>query len=410
MIEIRDDDVDQILADAHALAFPRYPGTEGDRRAIEMVAGWMRAAGLDVAEEEFSYDIRPAFRVLRTVLAGISLLLAVSGLLATRAPAASGALLALGLAIGGFGLGWSPWAERLYAKDGPTRTANVVGRRSAKKPRLTIILLAHHDSKSQNLTFPVRMGMTILAILGGLTLAAWLALRLLGGAVPGPDWLPAASALTGAAALAVLSTLKSGDRSPGGVDNAGSLAIVLQLARRLPKASPDDVDWIFLSPGAEEDHMVGAMRWLDAHLPELAGRPGRAGGAQPRVWALNFDGSGNPGRIALLERFGYGRWFSRHLSAVTRRQAERLGIAVRGVLMPPAMGIDSIPFAHRGVDCLTFSSGSLGRATLAIHSAGDVAENLDRDTLRRAAQLGAAVAESLARETPQAPTAAASAS
>ena len=141
--------------------------------------------------------------------------------------------------------------------------------------------------------------------------------------------------------------------------------------------------------------MVGAMRWLDRHREERRGRP---------VWALNFDGAGNPGTIAILERFGFGRWFSRHLSAVARREAERLDIAVRGVLMPPAMGIDSIPFAHRGVDCLTFSSGSLGRATLAIHSASDVAENLDRDTVKRAAQLGAAVAEALA----QAPTTAAS--
>ncbi len=142
--------------------------------------------------------------------------------------------------------------------------------------------------------------------------------------------------------------------------------------------------------------MVGAMRWLDAHAQELAGRPGRAGGAQKEVWVLNFDGAGNPGRVCLLERFGYGRWFSRHLSAVARRQAERLGIRVRGVLMPPAMGIDAIPFAHRGVDCLTFSSGSLGRATLAIHSAGDVAELLDRDAVKRTAQLAAAVAEALA--------------
>ncbi len=387
--DISDRDADRILADATELSFPRYPGTEGDRRAIDLVAGWMREAGLDVAEEEFSYDIRPAFRVLRSVLFGIGALLAGSGLLAIAWPTISGALLLVAFAVGGYVLGWSPWSERLYARDGITRTANVVGRGGrSDKPRLTIILLAHHDSKSQNLTFPVRMGMTILALLGGLGLSIWLLIRAFGAQVPGPAWPPVAGGLTAAAALFVLSTLRSGNLSPGGVDNAGSVGIVLQLARCLPAAGPADVEWIFLSPGAEEDHMVGAMRWLDAHRRELEGRP---------VWALNFDGAGNPGRIALLERFGFGRWFSRHLSDVARRSAERLGVAVRGVLMPPAMGIDSIPFAHRGIDCLTFSSGSLGRGTLAIHSAGDVAENLDRDTLRVAAQLGGDVALSLAR-------------
>lgn len=397
MIEIRDEDVDRILADAHALAFPRYPGTEGDRRAIDLVSGWMRDAGLEVAEEEFSYDIRPAFRVLRSVLFGLAVMLAASGLLALRSPLTADLILALGLVAGTVMLGWPPWGERLYARDGRTRTANVVGVRRAEEPRVTIILLAHHDSKSQNLTFPVRMGMTLLAIFGAVALAVWLGFRIYNDTVPGPDWLPAASGLLAAAALTVLSTLSSGNKSPGGVDNAGSVGIVLQLARRLPPELPGDVEWIFLSPGAEEDHMVGAMRWLDRHRKELSGRP---------VWALNFDGAGNPGRIALLERFGHGRWFSRHLSGLARRAAEGLGIPVRGVYMPPAMGIDSIPFAHRGFECLTFSSGSLGRATLAIHSAGDVAENLDRETLHRAAQLGAAVAEVLA----QAPTNSASAS
>ena len=53
------------------------------------------------------------------------------------------------------------------------------------------------------------------------------------------------------------------------------------------------------------------------------------------------------------------------------------------------MGIDAIPFAHRGLETLTFSTGSLNRATLAVHSAGDVADNLDADALDRVARLAA---------------------
>ncbi len=382
---VDDIDVDEVLADAHAVAYPRYPGTEGDRRAIRWVAGKLEAAGLEVTSEEFTYDIRPAFRAIRVFLVAVALLLAAAGLLAERSPAAAGLLLALGLAAGAVFLGWSPGRERIYAGEGPTRTVNVAGRRPVDDPRVTVILLAHHDSKSQNLTFPWRMGMTLLSLAGGLTLTALL-LAVAGG-VPGPPWLPAAAGLVAAAALLVLATLSSGNRSPGGVDNAGSLAIVLQLAKLLPGLGPEDVEWIFLSPGAEEDHMVGAMRWLDRHRDELQDRP---------VWAINFDGAGNPGAIALLERFGLGQAFSPELSAAARHCASELGIKVRGVYLPPAMGLDSIPFAHRGFPCLTISSGSLGRATLAVHSAGDVAELLDRATLGRAAKLGAALALSMA--------------
>lgn len=387
VLEIREEAVDAILDDARALAFPRYPGTAGDQRAIDLVADGLREAGLDVAVEEFSYDIRPAFRALRSVLSGLAVLLAVSGFLATRSPAVAGVLLVAGLAVGGILIGWSPWSEHLYAQDGPTRTANVVGYRRSASPRLTIILLAHHDSKSQNLAFPVRMGLTILAIVGALVLTGWLAVALLGGSA-GMAWLPAASAVVAAAALSVLATLRSDNRSPGGVDNAGSVGLLLWLAQHVPDELSDSVEWIFLSPGAEEDHMVGATRWLERHRGELRGRP---------IWAINFDGVGNPGDVALLERFGFGRWFSKHLSAVARSVAQELDIAVRGVLMPPAMGIDSIPFAHRGIDCLTIASGSLGRATMAIHSPHDVVDNLDRETLHRSVRLVAAMVESLAR-------------
>ena len=388
MIDIDDTHVAEILADAEAISYPRYPGTEGDRKAIAWVEDKLAAAGLDVSTEEFTYDIRPAFWALTNLMIFFAVLVGLAGFLAAVSPVYAGLLLLAALAGGAFFLGWSPWSERIYRGEGPTRTANVAGVRRVESPRVTMILLAHHDSKSQNLTFPWRMSMTLLALIGSLTLAVMLLIGIFGNGIPGPDWLPRASALVAVVALVVLSTLRSGNLSPGGVDNGGSLAIVLQLAKLLPSRAPDDVEWIFLSPGAEEDHMVGAMRWLDRHREELRGRP---------VWAMNFDGAGNPGRIALLERFGFGRIFSPKLSAVSRRCAAELGMKVRGVLMPPGMGIDAIPFAHRGFDCLTFSSGSMGRATMAIHSAGDVAENLHGPTLREVTQLAATVALTLAQ-------------
>lgn len=134
--------------------------------------------------------------------------------------------------------------------------------------------------------------------------------------------------------------------------------------------------------------MVGAMRWLDRHRPDLLPQP---------VYTLNFDGAGNPGRVALLERYGFGRPFSPTLSATARRAATGLGIPVRGVLLPPGMGLDSIPFAHRDLETITFSSGSLNRATLAVHSSADRAELLHPPTLEQIARLGEAVVVELAR-------------
>lgn len=380
---------DRALGFAREISFPRYPGTEGDARAIRMVEDELREAGLEVAVEPFTYDVRPAFRALRAVLFSAAVLTAASALVAGRSAVLALALLGLGTAAGVTLLAWAPWAERIYRAEGPTRTANVSGRRPAREAlRLTLVFLAHHDSKSQNLTFPFRMGFTLVSLAGVLTLAITLAAALVRGAAPGPPGLVYGSGFAAALALAALSTLKSGNASPGGVDNGGSIGIVLELARILPSRIPDDVELVFLSPGAEEDHMVGAMRWLDAHAEELRRCP---------VYALNFDGAGSPGRLVFLSRYGFGTAFAPRLAALGRRVARELGLPVRNVMMPPAMGIDAIPFAHRGVECLTLSSGSLGRATIAIHSANDVADHLDLATMARALELAVGVAEAAAR-------------
>ena len=381
-------DGERIVREASALAFPRYPGTEGDVRAIEMVAGWLREAGLEVSREEFTYDIGPAFRALRLLLLGTGLLVAMAGILAHSQPQIAASCLALALLAGGILLLWSPWLEKLYSREGPTRTANVIGRTGSRQPRLRLILIAHHDSKSQNLPLPYRAGLTLLTLLASSILAALLIVGLAMGQVGGPSWLGPLLGSLAAASLVTLSTLRNGNHSPGGVDNAGSVAILMELARVLPGELPADVEAIFLSTGAEEDHMVGAMRWLDRHLSLLAGRA---------TYALNLDGAGIPGKALLLERYGVGKSFSPFLSKMARRAAERLKIPLRGTPLPPALGVDAIPFIHRDIPCVTFASGSLGPAVMAIHSADDHAENLERSALERVALLVAATAIDLAR-------------
>lgn len=379
---------DRILADAKDVAFPRAAGTDGDARVIAMLRERFTSLGLEVSVEEFSYDIRPAMWVLRGVLVtGAALVLAASAAVQS-APVLGAVLLGCSVAPGLLFLAWAPWLETLYRRSGPTRTANVTGRCVEGHPRTTLIVMAHHDSKSQSLTLPFRAGLTIVAIAGTLSLVVLVVLALVRRPTPGPAWLPLAVGGATAGAALALATLRNGNRSPGGVDNAGSVAILLELARVLP-GTVNDLELVFLSTGAEEDHMVGAMRWLDTHLERWRGQ---------RVYCLNFDGAGAPGRLVLLERYGFRRPFSETMSAAARRAADRLGYRLRGVTTPPAMGIDAIPFAHRGVPCLTVSSGSLDRATMAVHSAYDRPEHLDGTTLERAARLGLEILLELARE------------
>ena len=364
-----------ILERAREIGFPRYPGTNGDLKAIELIERSLQEAGLETTVEWFTYDLAPAQRALRATLVLGALLTGCAGVIANRAPLLSLGFLAAALVPGLIFLAWSPWLEKLYRREGGTRTANVIGRRRAKIPGTTLILMAHHDSKSQSISLPWRVGLTVVALLGVLALAG-IGTALFSG-LSVPPWVaPVGGGLTAAAALA-LSTMKSGNESPGGVDNAGSVGIIVEVARRLIRALPREVELIVLSTGAEEDHMIGAIRWLDAHAEQLP-RP---------TFCLNLDGAGAPGREVLIERYGFGRCFSPEISAAARRAAARLGLRPRAIVMLPGLGIDAIPFAHRGIPCLTIASGSLGRATLSVHSKHDTVENLDPVTLGRIADL-----------------------
>jgi acetylornithine deacetylase/succinyl-diaminopimelate desuccinylase-like protein len=366
-----------ISEEAAGLAFPRYPGSDGDARAIAWIEKRIEALGLETSLQRFSYDLGPARRALRSVLVISAGLVAAAGTAIPRSPITGLVLLVAAVLPSMVFLAWAPWLEKLYRRQGSTRTANVIGRRGVDRPRQTQLLMAHHDSKSQSLTFPLRMGLTVVAIVGVLAL---LALALAAAFSPGSPHFPWAAPAVGAAvalAALTLSTMKSGNLSPGGVDNAGSVAIMLAVAERLNQDLASDIELLVLSTGAEEDHMVGAMRWLDEYAGSIS-RP---------VFSLNFDGAGAPGRPVLIERFGFGRFFSAEMSAAARQAASRLGMNPRGIVMLPGMGIDSIPFAHRGLPCLTLSSGSLDRATMSVHSANDKAENLDPDTLAEVADL-----------------------
>ena len=106
MIEV---DVDRILATARRLAFPRYPGTPGNARAMDLVEGWLEETGLETRREPFTYDVGPAFRALRLLMVGAAAMLLAAGLLAAVAPGWAALIVAVALGAGGTFLGWAPW-------------------------------------------------------------------------------------------------------------------------------------------------------------------------------------------------------------------------------------------------------------------------------------------------------------
>ena len=165
---------------ATEIAFPRAAGSEGNERARRIVRDRLVEARLQVEEQLFSYDLKRAFRAIRWTLRGAAVAVGVSATIAVNRPGVASLALVAAILGGAVLLAWAPGAEKLYAADGPTSTANVIGRRPASgRRRKTLVVLAHYDSKSQNLTFPWCMGATILAIAGTGGLSLFLLFRML---------------------------------------------------------------------------------------------------------------------------------------------------------------------------------------------------------------------------------------
>lgn len=370
---------DRLRAAAAAHAVPRAAGTPADAQVRARLAAELRNAGYTVEEQPFGIHLWRPLAVLRGgLLAGAAGCTLVALARRRRAlPLLAGptglglAALGAGGALSGLGLLGQPGA-------GGARTANLVASRVVPHARYRVVIVAHHDSKSQSYPLVVRGALGAAAGAGaGIALARWLGL--LGG---GDGWLGAGwsrwGALAGAAGLVGLAGMTFGNRSPGALDNAGSVAVALDLARRLAVRPVPDVEAVVVLTGAEEALMAGARLVAPRLAREAARRP---------TLVLNLDGVGAPGRVGLVGPRSLVDWGLRAAGAA--------GVRARRMRWPPVTRTDADVFEAAGLPALTLTSGGVSRAALAVHSRHDRIEGLDPAALAAAAALAARLVEEL---------------
>jgi acetylornithine deacetylase/succinyl-diaminopimelate desuccinylase-like protein len=377
---------ESLVGRVRALAFPRFAGTDGERRAADLVAERLSACGLAVSREPIRVG-RRAIRVYQRTLFGAgAALVALAGLGAARDPRL-GVLGALALAaLLARSARWTPRIERLFDAPPWIESQNVVARRPAPQASVSIVLLAHLDSKSSRLPTFFTVASLLVALGVTAALGAWSLLALV-SAAPAPDpraVLPAAAAAS-AALLAVALLQRSGDASPGAMDNASGLAVLLECARALP----DDpalaaADLTFVATGAEEIGLAGAMRWIQAH----------AGEHDPaRTLFVNVDSVGVGSSLLASDVAGRAP-SGEPTRALVARAARRAGSRVRLLPILLGAGVDTMPIRARGFATVTILGEVLGAPSRRMHSAHDTVEHLSEPALQDAA----AFAISLARE------------
>jgi hypothetical protein len=375
---------------AKSISFPRLSAGPGERKAGDHIISVLEGFGLEPKVHSFTYSPFPYAVVLRaTLLFQIVLLFAMISV-SQHSPFSAAVIAILFFVLSLKSTRWGSLFEIGYDIGRMKSSRNIIVRAAGTAPHTNLIFLAHYDSKSQTLPLLFRVLCYSLFYIGSLALA----LLVICGILLGQGVLPAEVLMTTALALSAISVPLlfnfTSDGSPGALDNASGVGIVLELARNLSGSVPDGLDVSFVFTGAEEEGLAGAVKFAQELGFTYNGR---------KTYCVSYDGAGAAGKLRVTSRYGIPPVrTSRKLVEVISRFCSEEGIECYETYLPVGAGLEQTPLSYRGFDVVTVHSGKLGRAVLAIHSPEDTIKNLDREAMERCGLVGEAVAEIIAKK------------
>ena len=179
--------------------------------------------------------------------------------------------------------------------------------------------------------------------------------------------------------------------SPGALDNAGSVVVLLRLAERLAARPPTAAATVKLTFfAAEEERALGS--WAYAAQPGLS----------TPLAVINLETLGTPEPVGYVpdEGFQLRRYSpSARLLRLVSDAAERLSLPPPApVATPRAAVTDARSFLARGIPALTLIGPRGGAFPRELHSARDARDRVDLEALERAVDLLAEVVEQVDRD------------
>jgi len=391
---------------AESISYPRAVGTRGETSARAKIADLLEGMGLQVEHQQVAFSTGFGTFLSIEIFTSQILILGALGLSAIHTDLVFIPVVSLVLLIALTGPlnrsvkahsfapkpGETPslWSRLCYSLGTHYSTANILAKfpDSEDDPGVPhIFLVAHSDSKSQRISLVTRMILFAICISGGILFAG---LTSLGFFIPWFATLSYYVALVVLSASLPLLFLDFGNASPGAIDDASGVGLVLHLAEVLiaqPQISEQFRISVLIS-SAEELATMGTMAYVKDHVVAL-GKQTKMGG----LHILNFDGIGvrgdlylvGPRRRAVSEKHP-------SLPDVIQDSCVQLGLKIREFILPGAL-FDHIPFAEAGFDAVSLIA--IGKQTRYVHSSGDSADKLDPRGFDQAGQVALKVIEQL---------------
>ncbi len=349
---------------AASIARPRRVGSGNDEKVAEWIAQRLRSFGYQVDCEPFAFSIAPQLLLALEILLGL-MLIAAMFVLDIRAR------IVPSIVFIAFMLTANPINRKVRSRSvlppehqpqpfwkwhttlSSTNIVATLPDRSEDSSLMQMYLVAHYDSKSQWLPLVLRITLFVLAMTCGLIFST---LNLFGvdALFANPfGFIAFISALP-------LLLLDTGNESPGAIDNASGVGLVLHLAECLRGTQSERLcNLTILIPGAEEFSLMGSAAYVQLHAEQLDHEAGY-------THVLNFDGIGVDGDLRWIGRGG-------ELSDRIQQTCRDLNLKLGRFNMLGAL-YDHLPFADRGLDAVSLIA--ISPASRSLHTPKDSIDKL----------------------------------
>ncbi len=263
----------------------------------------------------------------------------------------------------------------------------------AKNPsRLTcrgiVIISAHYDSKSQRLSMIARVVLSMSAVIvTALVFIAmsWVYFDLWRGEqiLPFQDWFVRVVGIIDICILVPLALNKTGNESPGAIDNATGMAVVFELARWFRDHPADHFELWFVQFGAEEYGTMGSRAFLKEHASELKLGSFQVRGHGPHTFDINLDMVDK--HIQYLKGVGpRAQETAPHLDEPVETVSETLKIPLKSFFLLAGAAVDGLNFWKKQIEAVDFVDRSGSWVT---HTERDTPDKVEPEALVEACEL-----------------------
>ncbi|MGB9734753.1 MAG: DUF4910 domain-containing protein [bacterium] len=368
---------------------PRISGSESDKKAIELIKGFMSRSCDKVEVEEF--EVAP--RVLQRLTEVITYAVLASFVLFFISPVIS-FIVGLGFGVIFFMSRWFD-IEIIDRFMDRKKSANVIGIIKPKgEIKRRFIVSGHHDS-AFNMTLlhrqfvwltPVLEFFTTVSMLGMIALSVYAMAkgRFFYPIIHTKIW--AWTVLFGFLGAITSQIMRKGLVSDipveGANDNLSGVATAIGFAEYLAKNKPLNTEVFCISFGAEEPNTKGSQAFVKRHLNELKSIP---------TYVLNFDMVGGDGVLRVVKKeLEVRSTHSKDFVNFVCTAAQKGNVKVKKAILPFG-NTDATPFSRKGI--LATSIVRLDATGLPghWHTPEDTVKNIKEDSLTECVELSKAV-------------------